>query len=78
MDEDIINETEDKIVFDTIERKQDYGKILFNMSRYNPNNASDNETPFITICERAWCADVSQYIIELENKIHSLMGTTHE
>lgn len=75
MDETIEENDNNVIVFDTIERKQDYGKILFNMSRYNPNNAGEMETPFITICERAWCANVSQYIIELENKIHSLVGT---
>lgn len=67
------NENEPNIVFDTIERKQDYAKILFNLSRYNSNCISDGETPYIAICERAWCANVSQYIVELENKIMLLM-----
>jgi len=51
----------------TIE-KQDYAKILFELSRAR-NIDRDTETEFTCICERAWCGDVAQYIVELENKL---------
>lgn len=73
MDE-IENEPESNIVFDTIEWKQDYANIMFNLSRYDKETASHVESEYIAICERAWCADVAHYIVELENKLHSVLS----
>ena len=73
MDE-IENEPESNIVFDTIERKQDYAKVMFNLSRYDKETASHMENECIAICDRVWCADVAHYIVELENKLHSLLS----
>ncbi len=57
----------DKII---IERKQDYAKELFNLSRSPDKEDLDKrEGYYHCIVGREWCSDLSNYIIALENKI---------
>lgn len=52
--------------------KQDYGQIMFNLSRWSGSLADGNA---VTVeIERAWAGDVAGYITELENIVRNYRG----
>jgi hypothetical protein len=57
----------------TVTRKQDYSKILFELSR--SDEPIKREDAFTVVVGRDWCGDVSRYIADLENEIKGMRLT---